>query len=106
MEPPRVSYAGGPAQIEPPHAMIDCWAVDHWHVDLVYYCRLLSGYPGRSYEPESPIMWLDAAALEHGSLELNSQPVPLPPDVKAFGLEALRQAERFETRANTVKAAS
>jgi len=103
--PSRVTYEGGPVQIEPPHAMIDCWAVDHWHVDLVYYCRLLSGYPGRSYEPESPILWLDTEALEHGSIELNTEPVALPPDVQAFGIEAIRRAAAYEA-ASTTKAAS
>ena len=102
----RVDYAGGPAQLDPPHAMIDCWAVDHWHVDLVYYCRLLNGYPGRSYEPDSPILWMDASALRHGSIDLNSQPVPLPPDVQAFGLEAIRQASLFEAMLTAAKAAS
>ena len=99
-------YEEGPPQLEPPHAMLDCWAVDHGHVDLVYYCRLISGYPGRSYEPDSPIMWLDVAALERGSIELNAQPVPLPPDVKSLGLEALRQAGLYEASLATSKASS
>ncbi len=101
----RFDYAGGPPQLEPPHAMLDCWAVDHGHVDLVYYCRLVSGYPGRSYEPDSPIMWLDEAALAVGAIELKSQPVALPPDVQALGIEALRQAARFEAM-TAAKAAS
>jgi ADP-ribose pyrophosphatase YjhB (NUDIX family) len=102
----HVDYEGGPAQLTPPHAMIDCWAVDHWHVDLVYYCRLLSGYPGRSYEAGSPIFWLNAGDLNKGSIELKSQPVPIPPDVQAFGLEAIRQAHTYEASLSTAKAAS
>jgi 8-oxo-dGTP diphosphatase len=90
---PRLGYEGGPPELEAPHAMLDCWAVDHGHVDLVYYCRLVSGYPGRSYEAESPILWLDEAALTNGSAELGD--VPLPPDVQALGIEAIRQAARI-----------
>jgi 8-oxo-dGTP pyrophosphatase MutT (NUDIX family) len=103
---PRATYTGGPPQLEPPHAMLDCWAVDHGHVDLVYYCRLLSGYPGRSYEPDSPIMWLDTAALAQGSIEHDSTPVALPPDVQALGIEAIRQAARIEATLAGTKASS
>ena len=93
---PRVPYNGGPAHIEAPHAMLDCYpAPDHGHIDCVYYCRVESGYPGVSYDPDSPIIWLDAAALEQGALPHDGADVPIPPDVQALGLEAIRQAARF-----------
>ena len=89
----RLDYAGGPAQIEPPVAVLDCWPEpDHGHVDLVYYCRALAGYPGTSHDPENPIFWLTSADLERGHAVTNGASVPFPPDVQALALEALRLA--------------
>ncbi|HLF70607.1 MAG TPA: NUDIX domain-containing protein, partial [Dehalococcoidia bacterium] len=60
----RVDYNGGPRPLEPPVAVLDCWvAPDHGHVDLVYYCRVVSGYPGRSYDDDGPIRWLTVDEL-------------------------------------------
>jgi 8-oxo-dGTP pyrophosphatase MutT (NUDIX family) len=92
----RVAYAGGPEQLEPPHAMLDCIVTeDHVHIDLCYYCRLESGYPGVPEDPASPIVWVDAATLEAGTLPRDGADVAIPPDVQALGLEAIRQAARF-----------
>jgi 8-oxo-dGTP pyrophosphatase MutT (NUDIX family) len=89
----RLDYAGGPAQIEPPVAVLDCWPEpDHGHVDLVYYLRAVSGYPGLSHDPENPIVWLTVADLEHGASETNGAPVAFPPDVQALAIEAIRLA--------------
>ncbi len=89
----RITYEGGPAQIEPPYTILDCWpAPDHGHVDLVYFLRLVSGYPGRSHDPDYPIHWLDAEQLAAGSAAVDGRVVPFPPDVQALALEALRLA--------------
>jgi 8-oxo-dGTP pyrophosphatase MutT (NUDIX family) len=92
---PRVDYSGGPLQIEPPFTVLDCWPEPgHGHVDLVYFCRVLAGYPGVSHDRENPIVWLDAAALAAGSVPNRGVDTPLPPDVQALSIEALRLAER------------
>ncbi len=46
---PRVDYDGGPAQMEPPFTILDCWPEpNHEHISLVYFCRLGAGFPGRN----------------------------------------------------------
>ena len=88
-----LDYTGGPAQLEPPFAMLDCWPEpDHGHVDLVYFCRVVSGYPGRSHDPDNPIFWLTAEELSAGGATTNGSTVAFPPDVQALGLEAIRLA--------------
>jgi 8-oxo-dGTP pyrophosphatase MutT (NUDIX family) len=91
----RVDYAGGPRQIEPPVAVLLCPVEPgHEHVDLVYFLRVLTGYPGRSHDPDSPIRWVDAVTLrtEEGlALAGECGPVmPFAPDVRALGIEAIR----------------
>jgi 8-oxo-dGTP pyrophosphatase MutT (NUDIX family) len=94
---PRLQYEGGPAQFEPPFAVLDCWPEpDHGHIDLVYFCRHVSGYPGVSHDPDSPVIWFDAEMLEKGAFARNGADVALPPDVRALGLEAIRLAEAAE----------
>ena len=89
----RLAYEGGPVQLEPPVAVLDCWPEpDHGHVDLVYYCRAVSGYPGQSHDPENPIFWLTIEDLERGNSVTNGSAVPFPPDVQALGIEAIRLA--------------
>jgi 8-oxo-dGTP pyrophosphatase MutT (NUDIX family) len=95
---PRTPYMGGPEQLEPPHAMLDCMVgPDHVHIDLCYYCKLESGYPGVPEDAASPVIWVDAAALEGGMLPRDGVEVALAPDVQALGIEAIRQAARFES---------
>ena len=48
-------------------------------------------------DPDSPIIWVDAATLEAGTLPRNGHNVTIPPDVQALALEAIRQAARLET---------
>jgi 8-oxo-dGTP pyrophosphatase MutT (NUDIX family) len=94
----RTPYAGGPEQLEPPHAMLDCIvAPDHVHVDLCYYCRLESGFPGVPEDAESPVLWVDEATVLTGTLPRDGDNVAIPPDVQAMCIEAIRQAARFET---------
>jgi len=94
---PRVEYAGGPRQIQPPFTILNCVVSDdHEHVDHVYFCRVLSGYPGVSHDPENPILWFDADTLAAGAAPLNDANVPFPPDVQALGIEAIRLASRVE----------
>jgi 8-oxo-dGTP pyrophosphatase MutT (NUDIX family) len=89
----RLGYDGGPSQIEPPVAVLDCWPEpDHGHVDLVYYCVAISGYPGRSHDADNPIYWLDVAALERGSALTHGVEVSFPPDVQALAIDAIRLA--------------
>ena len=91
----RVEYAGGPGQLEPPHAVLDCWPEpEHGHVDLVYFLHLADGYPGRSHDPANPIVWLDAPALAAGAAPQNGALVPFPPDVQALALAAIRHAAK------------
>jgi 8-oxo-dGTP pyrophosphatase MutT (NUDIX family) len=99
---PRVSYAGGPRQLEPPFTVLLCPVEPgHEHVDLVYFLRLVSGYPGRNHEPDSPIHWVDEATLrtEEGlPLAGECGPVmPFAPDVRALGLEAIRLVSARES---------
>jgi 8-oxo-dGTP pyrophosphatase MutT (NUDIX family) len=102
---PRTPYAGGPEQLEPPHAMLDCIvAPGHVHVDLCYYCRLESGYPGVPEDPASPVIWVDADTLAAGTLARDGVHIAIAPDVQALGLEAIRQAERIEAERITTVA--
>jgi 8-oxo-dGTP pyrophosphatase MutT (NUDIX family) len=97
---PRVEYAGGPRQIEPPYTILNCIVSDdHEHVDHVYFCRAVKGYPGVPEDPETPIFWFDAEELALGEAPLNGANVPFPPDVQALGIEAIRLASRVEAAA-------
>ena len=99
---PRTPYAGGPAQIEPPYTILnEVIADDHVHVDFVYICRVLSGYPGVSHDADSPIIWFDAEQLAAGGAPLQGQDVPFPADVQALGIEAIRLAARHERSRQT-----
>lgn len=90
---PRVAYAGGPSQLEPPFTILICHPEpEHEHIDCVYFCRVVSGYPGRSHDQENPIVWFDAEALAAGAAAVNGRSLPFPPDVRALGLEAIRVA--------------
>jgi 8-oxo-dGTP pyrophosphatase MutT (NUDIX family) len=99
---PRVEYDGGPEQLEPPFTILVC-PVDGCgrtadgkavHIDNVYFCRALSGYPGTSYDDENPIVWVDIEALETGAVERDGVAIDLLPDVQALGIEAIRVSER------------
>jgi 8-oxo-dGTP pyrophosphatase MutT (NUDIX family) len=104
---PRTPYIDGPAQIEPPYTILnEIIAPDHVHVDFVYFCRVLSGYPGNSHEPGSPIIWFDADQLAAGAASLNDRDVPFVPDVQALGIEAIRLAARYETSRPTATSVS
>jgi 8-oxo-dGTP pyrophosphatase MutT (NUDIX family) len=95
---PRVVYEGGPGQIEPPFTILVCHPEpEHEHLDMVYFLRLLSGYPGRSHDAENPVIWFDAPALRHGSAANGAGEVAFAPDVRALGLEAIRIAARPQT---------
>ena len=92
---PRVSYVGGPGQLHPPFTILVCNPEpEHEHIDMVYFLRCLSGFPGKSHDPDNPIEWVDAATLRLGELPLGGcgDPVAIPPDVQALGLEAIRLA--------------
>jgi 8-oxo-dGTP pyrophosphatase MutT (NUDIX family) len=97
---PQLEYEGGPRQIERPYAVLDCWPQpDHGHVDLVYFCRAVSGYPGRCHDPENPIFWFGIDSLERGSASPSGEtPVAFPPDVRALGIEAIRLASTIASR--------
>jgi len=96
---PRLDYTAGPRQINPPFAVLDCWPEpDHGHVDMVYLCTALSGYPGVSHDPENPIVWLTPDQLAAGALDRNGAPVAFLPDVQALGLEAIRLAATLPVR--------
>jgi 8-oxo-dGTP pyrophosphatase MutT (NUDIX family) len=91
---PRVQFEGGPRQIEPPYTILDCWpAPDHCHVDHVYLFRLTGGYPGRSHDPDFPIVWLDAEQLSAGFARVDGRDEAFAPDVLALAQETIRQAE-------------
>ncbi len=95
----RLTYEG-PTPIEPPYTIQNCTiAPDHEHVDLVYFLRHVSGFPGRSYDPDNPIIWADADMLASGTLYRDGEPVGLHEDVKALGIEAIRLAEHVEAAA-------
>jgi 8-oxo-dGTP pyrophosphatase MutT (NUDIX family) len=98
---PRIGYRGGPAQLEPPYTILVCPVEPgHEHIDMVYFLRCLSGFPGKSHDPDNPIEWVDAATLRLGELALGGcgDPVAIPPDVQALGLEAIRLASEKPAR--------
>lgn len=91
-----VQFEGGPRQIEAPYTILECWVTpEHCHVDHVYFFRLVSGYPGISEDPDSPIHWLGVEDLERGYASHDGRDVPLEPDVLALSLETIRQGERL-----------
>ena len=97
---PRIDYDGGPGQLEPPFTILVCQLPDdHWHLDMVYFLRLKSGYPGACYDAENPILWVTADELAAGSAEHDGFDTPFPPDVQALGIEAIRLASRVKAAA-------
>ena len=95
---PRIAYEGGPNQMEPPYTILDCYPEpDHGHVDLVYFLRATSGFPGQSHDPENPIVWLDVDQLMTGSARLNGEEVPFAADVQALAIESIRLAAAVQT---------
>jgi 8-oxo-dGTP pyrophosphatase MutT (NUDIX family) len=97
---PRVGYDGGPKQVPPPYVILDCWVTpDHGHVDHVYMLGCVSGFPGRSHDPDNPIHWLDEAALARGYEEQDGVSRPFAPDVQALGIEAIRVVARSRVAA-------
>jgi 8-oxo-dGTP pyrophosphatase MutT (NUDIX family) len=95
----RLDYEAGPAQLYPPFAVLDCYPEpDHGHVDMVYLCTAVSGYPGVSHDTENPIVWLTTEDLAAGALHRNGASVPFLPDVQALGLEAIRVAATLPVR--------
>ncbi len=94
---PRVDYDGGPAQIEPPFTILDC--LPESHISLVYLCRLVSGFPGRSHDPDYPIVWLEKEKLEAGSAVVGGRDVAFAPDVLSLALEAIRHVQTIEGKA-------
>jgi 8-oxo-dGTP pyrophosphatase MutT (NUDIX family) len=90
----RTAYEGGPTQLEPPYTILTFPFPEplHEHIDMVYFCRLVSGYPGISYDADGPIHWFSEPELEAGSAPRDGAAVPFPPDVQALGLEAIRLA--------------
>jgi len=94
-----VAFASGPTRIEPPFTVQNCViAPDHEHIDFVYFLNLREGYPGRSYDAESPHVWFSAADLQAGVATRNGDSTPLAPDVQSLGLEAIRLATTLPVR--------
>jgi len=96
---PRPSSAGGPRQIEPPFSVQNCVIEPgHEHIDFVYFLHLRSGYPGRSYDPDGPLVWFSREDLRTGSATHNGEAMPLATDVQSLGLEAIRLAATLSVR--------
>jgi 8-oxo-dGTP pyrophosphatase MutT (NUDIX family) len=96
---PRVSFEGGPPQLEPPYS-VQQYVIEpgHEHIDFIYFLHLRSGYPGHSYDPESPLVWFSAEELQAGSGNHNGAERALAPDVQALGLESIRLAATLPVR--------
>jgi 8-oxo-dGTP pyrophosphatase MutT (NUDIX family) len=93
---PRIEYSGGPGQLEPPYTILVCQPErEHEHIDFVYFCRVVSGYPGLSHDAEHPIFWFDAEMLSKGAAPLKGSDVAFPPDVLALALEAIQLAAKI-----------
>jgi 8-oxo-dGTP pyrophosphatase MutT (NUDIX family) len=87
----RVAYKGGPGQKEPPVTILEYEPEPgHFHVDLVYFLRAKSGYPGVCHDAENPVYWLDTADLLTGAWSQDGIERAIPPDVQALALEAIR----------------
>jgi ADP-ribose pyrophosphatase YjhB (NUDIX family) len=91
---PREDSGAGPTQIQPPFAIQNCVIESgHEHIDFIYFLRLLSGYPGRSYDADSPLVWFTADELRAGSGTHDGEVRPFAADVQSLGIEAIRFAE-------------
>jgi 8-oxo-dGTP pyrophosphatase MutT (NUDIX family) len=98
---PRTDYRGGPPQIEPPYTILNCEVEPgHQHVDMVYFCRLVSGYPGRSHDPDNPVEWVDEPTLLDGEIPVGrcGADAELAPDVRALAIEAIRLGRQVGAR--------
>ena len=97
---PRQDSGAGPRQIAPPFTVQNCVIEpgSHEHIDFVYFLHLLRGYPGRSYDPASPLLWFSSEELRTGSANHNGESRPLAPDVQSLGLEAIRLAATLPVR--------
>ena len=91
LQRPAPSTPAGRARSSRPTPSSTAREPDHVHVDFVYFCRVLSGYPGTSYDPENPIVWLDAGQLRGGRGARSGSRGYFAPDVLALGLEAIRR---------------
>jgi 8-oxo-dGTP pyrophosphatase MutT (NUDIX family) len=91
---PRIDYGNaGPKQHEPPIAVLEYEPEPgHFHVDLVYFLRAVSGYPGVSHDSDNPVHWLDHADLATGAWTQDGVERTLPADVQALALEAIRRS--------------
>jgi ADP-ribose pyrophosphatase YjhB (NUDIX family) len=89
----HTGFGGDIRQIEPPFTIQNCVIeADHEHIDFVYFLNLVSGYPGRSYDADSPLVWLSAEELQAGSAKHKGADMPIAPDVQALGIEAIQLA--------------
>lgn len=96
---PEMSFDGGPRQIEPPFTVQNCVIdVGHEHIDFVYFLNLRGGYPGRSYDADSPLVWFTAAELEAGTATHDGERRPFAPDVIRLGVEAIRLGATLAVR--------
>lgn len=96
---PPMSFDGGPTQIEPPFTVQNCIIEPgHEHIDFVYFLNLTAGYPGRSYDADSPLVWFSAEDLQAGSATHDGKVMPFAQDVITLGLEAIRLATTLPVR--------
>ncbi len=101
----RLVYQGGPTQLEPPFTVLECFPEpNHVHFDLVYFCRLVGGYPGHSYDPDNEVVWFDTVMLEAGEAFVASSGgvAAIPPDVRALAIEAIRRAAAIDALSPTL----
>jgi 8-oxo-dGTP pyrophosphatase MutT (NUDIX family) len=90
---PNFAADGGPTPIQPPYVIQDCLVEPgHFHVDFVYFLHLTGGYPGRSYDAASPIVWFSEEDLRAGGGEHDGQLRAFTADVRNLGIEAIRVA--------------
>ena len=93
---PRTPYAGGPEQLEPPHAMLDCIVAPTTSHRPRCYCRPRVRRTRACRSPARPL-WVDAETL--GFCTLPRGEVALRLDVWPWA-EAIRQnASRWERTA-------
>lgn len=90
-----------PRQLPPPVTILLERATDgemwHEHIDLIYFCRPAAGIAGLALDRDPTLRWLGEAELEAAEPIAplpGEAAAPVPLDVRALGLAAIRAARR------------
>lgn len=86
-----------PQQLPPPYTILIERSPEpgrpHQHIDLIYFCRSLDGEAVRPPSPDDVLVWVTDAQLQRNEplpVGRCGPNIPVPEDVRALALEALR----------------